>query len=238
MLSTSGPWPLVVAARILLSRSGQPITCEVDLDAGLLLELLQLRAEDLLVVLQARALVAGPVGQGLGVDPEEAPSVPPPHRRRWPRRPAPGQRADERSFTRTPRLELDRTGQLTAATGQPLEHLPGSVVTGHVTEPLPTESAPPSAVAGAAAVLCRTSRVEAGTWTRPRLPPVDEVEQVAGRQRAVAEVVAAQRRQRRPHQRRQRGVVPAQHGQVARHPHLGTRPRPRRDRRAAITSLP
>ncbi len=36
MLSTSGPWPDVVAARIRLSRSFQPMTSQIDLDAGLL----------------------------------------------------------------------------------------------------------------------------------------------------------------------------------------------------------
>ena len=31
MFSTSGPWPLVVAARILFSRSGQPMTWRLTL---------------------------------------------------------------------------------------------------------------------------------------------------------------------------------------------------------------
>ncbi len=37
---------------------------KVDLDAGLLSELLQLRGKNLLVVVQAGALIAGPVGDG------------------------------------------------------------------------------------------------------------------------------------------------------------------------------
>jgi hypothetical protein len=37
---------------------------EVDLDAGLVLELLQLRGQDFLVVVKAGALVTGPVGEG------------------------------------------------------------------------------------------------------------------------------------------------------------------------------
>ena len=106
MLSTSGPWPLVVAARILSSRSGQPITCRLTL-TPVCFWTRPAPGEGRPCRSAARALVAGPVGP-YGRS-EEARPCPPPQAAVAA---TAGTAVDADETEGAVQLELDRTGQL------------------------------------------------------------------------------------------------------------------------------